>query len=609
MRKTVGLLILAVLVLSAGWGVDYEELAAQRDRYAQKREGDIVIVAIEEPEKTAYVDGIKLAVQQVNERPDKLLGRTLQLQVKKGGATFDEEKAMIHQNAANPRVTAVLGHRRSSVAVPASVIYESSQVLFLPPFAAVKGLTGHGFNFLFRMTPSIKGMSEQLASAAELLGYKNIVLLYSQDDYSRELAFLFEDAALARKVKFVHRHSFSAKDLDYRPLITLFRNESFDAVFLATSTEPGARMARQLRETGIHVPILGGDGLNTGRFDQAAGAAGNNTIIPVVYRADNQYDASLRFQADYEQVYGTKPDYNAAQGYDSALLLVHVIEQAKSTTPGLLASTLHYIPYWVGVTGVHGFDEQGDVQGKKYFFQVLRNEQWHVLPVIQQPYFLEKFERPLLAQRRQLQLDPLTRIFSTKLHPDDLKAAQLDFLHELLRFHRLGLIYAEPKDGRPPAYHERIEALAEKKGFTVTKCGIPFASLKKAESERRLVECYGKLSLLTDALCISRYPGIDKAFIEQLHKPLEQYRLPVFALQDDADPSAAMTMTIGKAGVNLRSHQYATLFSGILRGVKIHELSDRLENLPILSVNLRLLDAYGYLRSSRVLPLAPDVFL
>ncbi|MGH6629456.1 MAG: hypothetical protein ACREB3_06965, partial [Burkholderiales bacterium] len=131
MRKTFGLLILAaVLVLSAGWGVDYEKLAAQRDRYAQKREGDIVIVAIEELEKTAYVDGIKLAVQQINERPDKLLGRTLQLQVRKGGASFDAEKAVIHQNAVDPRVVAVLGHRRSSVAVPASVIYESSQVLF-----------------------------------------------------------------------------------------------------------------------------------------------------------------------------------------------------------------------------------------------------------------------------------------------------------------------------------------------------------------------------------------------------------------------------------------------------------------------------------------------
>jgi len=45
-------------------------------------------------------------------------------------------------------VAAVLGHRTSVVAIPASVTYEASRVLFLPPFATASRLTLHGFQYV-----------------------------------------------------------------------------------------------------------------------------------------------------------------------------------------------------------------------------------------------------------------------------------------------------------------------------------------------------------------------------------------------------------------------------------------------------------------------------
>ena len=217
------------------------------------------------------------------------------------------------------------------------------------------------------MAPNNADMVEQTASVAEMLGYKKAVLLYAQDDYNRELAFLFEDAAIDRGMVFVHRHSVSGQETDYRGLITEFANKPIDMVFLATGAEAGARIVRQLREMGVPVPVMGSDALAKRTFVETVGSLGDNTITPMIYHAEAETFINRRFREDYRNEFGEEPDQDAAQGYDSLGLMAAGIEQAHSTLPSLVASTLHYLSFWTGVTGVHAFDSRGEILGKNIF--------------------------------------------------------------------------------------------------------------------------------------------------------------------------------------------------------------------------------------------------
>ena len=600
----------AAVLLPGARGVDYDRAARQRLEYARLGQDEIVIAAIKEPWAESYLNGIRLAVEQLNNRKGRLLGRPVRLLVKSSDPTSGDAQGVALDLAQDPKVTAVLGHRRSETAIPASVIYEAAKLIYLPPFSTAKGLTSHDFKFTFRMVPNNTAMAEQIASVAEILGHKRVVLLYAQDDYSRELAFLFEDAAIDRGLSFVHRRSFNAQDSDYRELVTQFSNKSFDLVFLSAGTAAGGQMIQQLREMGVKTPVMGGEALNARSLAEAAGAAGDNTVVPVFYLAEAQSRANHAFVEAYRQAYGEAPDQNAAQGYDSVGLLAAAIEQAKSTVPTLIASTLHYMPFWTGVTGVHSFSSRGDVQGKKYFFQVLRDGAWHFLPAVHMPYFLDRFDRFARAQSgRQGPPPEFRRQFSTNLPADDLRILQLDFLHEILQFHKLGVIYSEQQPGRLPDKVARVVALGEKRGFAVQTCGV--AQAGPAPLERRMLNCYGKLATAVEAINVTGFKGGDKDTVVRLQKPLKEYKIPVLALQGDTDFEEGMAIRVGRLADrrNIQTDFYLDLFSGLLYGTKVYELAEKVNNLPMLAVNLSVLNDYGLLRSGSLVGLAPDLYL
>ncbi len=603
--------VIALLAL-VGCGVDYDDLAKRRLEYAKGGRGDIYVAAIEESWSASYLDGIRLAIDQINARPGKLLGRNVRLLVKQGVPNFDDSLSNILQIAKDPMVTAVFGHRRAVVAIPASVIYEASQIIYLPPYSTSKNLTSHNFKFVFRMVPGNPIMAGQLASVAALLGYKKAAMLYAQDDNSRELAFLFEDAAIKNGMGFLHRRSYDPKEMDYRALITQFASKQFDFVFISAATAAdGARMVQQLRDMGVKTPVVGSDALDGTYYKEAVGEDGYNTIIPVVYRPNSTNKAKL-FAEDYVKAYNREPDQNAALGYDSILLLATAIEMAKSTVPTLVSSTLHYMHYWTGVTGVHAFDAQGDVIGMKYFVQVLNNKEWRLLPGVYLPYFLSKFDRYVRSVWANDGPPPsFEKAFSANLHFEDLRILQLDFLREILQFKRLGVIFGEEKAGAEPERVTRIRELGEKRGYAVQSCGIPVAGLDKAQTEQRLINCYGKLAIEVDTMNITGLQSVDKDMVIRVQRPLKFYKIPILALQGDTDFEEGVAMRIGRFGENnnIQTDFYVNLFGGVLHGIKVFEIAEKLQDMPVMAVNLKVLNEYGLLNSGTLVGLAPDLYM
>lgn len=604
----------ASLILT-GFGTNYEDLISAREQHALNSKGDIVVVAVKEPWAEEYLNGIRLAVKQINEREGKLLGRPIRLRIEEALEDYEKDRSTIMKIARDPTVSAVLGHHRTEVAIPASVIYEQSQVVFMPPLSTGKDTTTHNFNYVFRMIPHNGVMARQLASVAKLLGYKNIALLYSFGYSRRELAFLFEDSAVELNMHFVARRSFNSEQMDYRDLIAQFSKMHPDMVFLSTDTNSGARMIRQLREMGVEVPIMGGNSLNLGPLKDLAGEAGNNTIVPAFYAPREGNMRQDEFIHAYQSAYQKIPDQNAAQGYDSLMLLAHAIERGKSIHPKSIASTLHHIPYWIGVTGVHTFDGKGDVVGKKYFFQVLKNNQWIRLPVVHFPYILWQFDR-LNTQMfettgKAKKKSGFVRQFFNVRSPEDLRMLHLSFLHEILRFKRLGVIYAEDGDPQKAGKLTNMKAFAEKNDFKLETCGVKQFGVISIDMEKQLTRCLGKLSVQVDMINITGLQSIDTDTLRRLQAPLDEYRIPLISLLGDTDLGDKATIRLGKFGslINTGSERFITLFGSLLRNQSVHELAEKVENLPILGVNMQKLDQYNLLKSTPLVNLCPDFLI
>jgi ABC-type branched-subunit amino acid transport system substrate-binding protein len=376
----------------AGCGPFFDENAERRSLYAKQSDGPVVIALVDGDTDTGFVNGVRLAIKEVMSSQGGILGRPVELIVRPGADNFDDLRPTIQRIANNPAVTAALGHAHPGVAVPASVIYERSRVLFMPAFDTTEELTRHGFNFVLRMLPDNRVMAAQTASVADLFGYKRIVVLHQAGDYDRDTAYLFEDLARFFGIDVPFHGSFFSAEPNYRRLINEFGGADFDAIFLAADTEPGARMLRQLRELGIRKPVLGSLKLNLGPLRELSKEAGDLTIVPTVFGPDGNNPLRQRFAESYLKTFGIESSQSAAQGFDSVKILAEIIRRAGSTEPRALANTAHFTGPMAGVTGIYAFDEAGNLKGKSYRFQVLRRGRWEPLPGMDLPFLLQRFE-------------------------------------------------------------------------------------------------------------------------------------------------------------------------------------------------------------------------
>ncbi len=372
-------ILITLLNLLTGCNVNYEAMAKERIEYAKKNQGEIGVVAIQPPNNRSYIKGISLAIEQINQSKKRLLGRPIKLYLESGFSDFKSTKKMIRRIANNPKISLVLGHSRDEVVLPASEIYEKSQLLFFPPLTTTQKLTAHHSLFTFRMIPDELYMTNQMVNLCKKARFMRIALLNERTEKYRTLGLLLKQKVTEDNLDLVFSHLIFRSTDDYRSLLSDLKAKHVDAVLLATSTKTAIQLIKQMRELGIDRPIIGTNDLSSQSFKINVGSLENRTIIPTPYNILFDNTINKNFIDHYKTKYNSLPDAYAAQGYDSIMLFANKVERAKSTKPTLLASTIRFSPQWTGTTGVYHFNKKGNLIDKNYSFRLLNNGAWHTL--------------------------------------------------------------------------------------------------------------------------------------------------------------------------------------------------------------------------------------
>jgi branched-chain amino acid transport system substrate-binding protein len=88
-----------------------------------------------------------------------------------------------------------------------------------------------------------------------------------------------------------------------------------------------------------------------------------SVISGTAQSSDKQTEEAQRFQIEYESRYGADdmPTESAALGYDSYLILINAIHNAKSQEGPAIRQAMLDLRNLKGATGVFNFDERGNV--------------------------------------------------------------------------------------------------------------------------------------------------------------------------------------------------------------------------------------------------------
>jgi len=386
MRKRLTTGAAAALLVAAAGCSSWRTPAEERVVRAARGRGDIVVAAVwpwELRKDLKYGEGIDLAVDELN-RSGGIDGRPLRVRRVDDHESVDEGRLAAQRLAADPDVVAVIGHLQSYVTVPAAAVYDLSGLVLVSPAATDSELTSHGYRRVFRATLTDRAIGRQIAQVAARRGLRHIAIFYIRNTYGRELANAFEERASEVGVAIAARRSYDpseqVNERTFDGIVREWKDVPMDGIFLAGEVPSAAYFIARARAGGIAVPILGPDAMSAPSLMSISGPAAEGTIVGSVFHPDEPRAEVRRFTQQFTTRYGVPPDVASAAGYDAIRLLAHAMQQARSTVPDEIATALHAVKGWDGVTGTFTFNADGDVVDKQLLTLVVRHGRFEVLP-------------------------------------------------------------------------------------------------------------------------------------------------------------------------------------------------------------------------------------
>jgi branched-chain amino acid transport system substrate-binding protein len=170
--------------------------------------------------------------------------------------------------------------------------------------------------------------------AAQDLGLRRIAILKDvRNDYSVGLTDFFTTAFTGLGGTVVDVQSYNAGDQDFRAQLTALKARSPQAIYVPGYYTEVGLIARQARELGLRVPLLGGDGWESEQLLAIGGEALDGCYYSNHFANDNPDTTLQSFLKAYKAKYGSEPDAIAGLAYDAARVLFGAIERLAAEDP------------------------------------------------------------------------------------------------------------------------------------------------------------------------------------------------------------------------------------------------------------------------------------
>ena len=306
-------------------------------------------------------NAIELAFKEINEKGG-INGKQLELVVADNKSEAAEATNAMQKLVSQDNVVAVIGPNLSSSVIAASAINNSAKVLDIAPMATNPYVTvdqasgkTKDFNYRTCFIDPFQGTVMAKFATAELGVGNAAVLIDNSSDYAKGLAQFFKENFVKEGGAVTAEESYLQKDTDFKATLTKIKATNPDFLYVPGYYQEVGLIVKQARELGMNMPIAGGDGWDSAKMPEIAGAAAlNNTYFSSLYSPEDSSDINKNFVAAYEKAYGQKPDVFAALSYDSALLVAEAIKNA----PAKISEAMAKINGFSGVSGSVTFDDK-----------------------------------------------------------------------------------------------------------------------------------------------------------------------------------------------------------------------------------------------------------
>jgi branched-chain amino acid transport system substrate-binding protein len=302
-------------------------------------------------------NGIELAIKEVNEAGG-VKGKKVAVRVYDDQGRPEEAAQAVTRLITQDKVVLILGEVASSNSLAMAEKAQAAGVPMISPSSTNPSVTQKG-DYIFRVCfiDPFQGYVMAKFAHDNLKAGQVAILQDNKSAYSIGLTEVFQRKFTEMGGKVTATESYSQGDTDFRAQLTAIKKAKPQAIYVPGYYSDVGVIARQARELGLTVPLLGGDGWDSEKLFELGGSALDGSYFSNHYSPDNPDAKVQKFIADYKAAYGGVPDALAALAYDAAKVAVAAIDKAKDVSGPAIRDAIAQTKDFPGVAGTISLDE------------------------------------------------------------------------------------------------------------------------------------------------------------------------------------------------------------------------------------------------------------
>ena len=335
-------------------------------------------------------NSVELAIKQANEKK-AVPGYTIELAAQDDQATPDVGKNAATSLAGDDQVIGVVGTLNSGVSQQVQPVLNSANIVQISPANTNPTLTlgakwqtapARPYKNYFRTCATDAVQGPYAAKYLLAAGIKKVATINDKQTYGQGLVGTFAEAFKAGGGTVTTAETVEIGETKFSTVISRVKSGSPDAVYYGGQYAEAGPLSAQLKQAGLKIPLMGGDGIFTTDFLQKAGKTSDGDLATNVGAPTESLPSAKQFVTDYKAA-GYKEEFGAygAYAYDATNAIIGAMKvslDGAADIESARAKTIEEVAK-VNVTGATGslsFDEYGDTKIKVMTVYEVKGGKW-----------------------------------------------------------------------------------------------------------------------------------------------------------------------------------------------------------------------------------------
>lgn len=274
--------------------------------------------------------GYTLALEEIN-NAGGINGRKVELEIVDDKSNVQEAAKDVDQLANQAKVQVIVGSYSSGNGLAIVKKATSYNIPVVLPTATAKNVTETGSKYAFRVCATSEGYAQVVADFLKTRpDAKTLAIIYEDQNFGTSAAKAMEDVLKGSDIQIVAKEQYSAKAVDYKPLLNRVKAKNPDAIYFASYLLDATTLMKQAHEVDLNVKYYtaAGTGFSTPDFVKSAGKDAEYTLAAGQWSPSVAWKGAKEFADTIQQKFNVTPGYYEIEGYASLMVAKAAIEKA-----------------------------------------------------------------------------------------------------------------------------------------------------------------------------------------------------------------------------------------------------------------------------------------